>query len=74
MASKNQHVVHRDGQWAVKSAGSKRASSRHATQKDATRAARAIARNQQTKLLIHGRDGRIRLRDSYGHDPHPPRG
>jgi hypothetical protein len=25
-------------------------------------------------LLIHGRDGRIRARDSHGHDPFPPKG
>jgi hypothetical protein len=24
--------------------------------------------------LIHGRDGRIREKDSFGHDPYPPKG
>ena len=27
-----------------------------------------------TELYIHGRDGRIRERSSYGADPHPPKG
>ena len=33
-----------------------------------------IARNQHTEVYIHGRDGRIRERDSYGNDPYPPKG
>jgi hypothetical protein len=24
--------------------------------------------------LVHGRDGEIRSRDSFGHDPYPPKG
>ena len=37
-------------------------------------AARGIARNQGSEMFIHGRDGRIRDRDSHGNDPFPPRG
>ena len=71
---KNQHVVpHSDG-WAVRSAGNDRATSVHDTQAEAIDQARDIARNQQSELLIHGRDGRIRARDSYGNDPFPPKG
>ncbi|MEQ9568321.1 MAG: DUF2188 domain-containing protein, partial [Pseudomonadales bacterium] len=29
---------------------------------------------QQTELYIHGKDGRIRERNTYGKDPFPPRG
>ena len=36
--------------------------------------AREIARNEQAEVVIHGRDGKIRDSDSYGHDPFPPRG
>jgi hypothetical protein len=25
-------------------------------------------------LFVHGRDSRIRERDSHGHDPNPPKG
>jgi len=39
-----------------------------------TQVAREIAQRQGTELFVHGRDGRIRERDSHGHDPHPPRG
>ncbi|TCP05507.1 uncharacterized protein DUF2188 [Rubrivivax gelatinosus] len=32
-----------------------------------------MARQGQGELLIHGQDGRIRARDSYGNDPCPPK-
>ena len=74
MSKRNQHVVpHSDG-WAVRGAGSQRASSIHRTQREAIDSGREIARNQRTELLIHGRDGRIRERDSHGNDPFPPKG
>lgn len=74
MSKRDQHVVpHKDG-WAVRGAGSRRASSVHDTQEQAIDAGRSVARNQGSELYIHGRDGRIRERDSHGNDPHPPKG
>ena len=74
MSGKNQHVVpHEDG-WAVRGAGNDRATSVHGTQAQAIDRARSIAQNQGSELLIHGRDGRIRERDSHGSDPIPPKG
>ncbi|MDD2914967.1 MAG: DUF2188 domain-containing protein [Gallionella sp.] len=74
MTSKNQHVVpHQDG-WAVKGEGNQRATSVHDTQQQAFDAASQIARNQQSELVIHRPDGRIRDKNSYGHDPFPPKG
>ena len=74
MAGKNQHGgPHQDG-WAVKGAGNQRATSVHDTQQQAIDAARGIARNQQSELVIHRPDGRIRDKDSHGNDPFPPRG
>jgi uncharacterized protein YdaT len=74
MAGKNQHVVpHQDG-WAVKGAGNQRATSVHDTQQQAIDAARDIARKQQSELVIHRPDGRIRDKDSHGNDPFPPMG
>jgi uncharacterized protein YdaT len=71
----NQHVVpHEDG-WAIKGEGNSRATSVHDTQQAAIDAAREIARNQGGELIIHGRNGQIRERDSVGsNDPYPPRG
>lgn len=71
---KNQHVVPHAGGWAVRGAGNERATSVHPTQSAAIGAARDISRNQQSELLIHGRNGQIRERDSFGGDPFPPRG
>jgi len=70
----NQHVVPHDGKWAVRGEGNDRATSVHATQRQAIEAAREVARNQRAELIIHGEDGKIRERDSYGHDPYPPKG
>ncbi|WP_041273125.1 DUF2188 domain-containing protein [Desulforapulum autotrophicum] len=72
--SKNQHIVPHGDQWAVKGAGNSRATSLHITQQGAIDAGRQIAQNQQGELLIHGRNGQIREKNSYGNDPFPPKG
>ena len=74
MASKGQHVVPRDSGWAVRRSGSEKATKIFDTQREAIAQGRKIAQNQRTELYIHGSDGRIRERDSYGRDPHPPEG
>jgi hypothetical protein len=74
MSKKNQHIVpHEDG-WAVRGEGNQRVTSIHDTQQQAIRAGRDIARNQGSELLVHGENGRIRERNTYGHDPYPPKG
>lgn len=73
MAKRNQHVVPLGGGWAVKSAGSKKVTAITGTQRDAIAVAREIAKNNRSELVIHGRDGRIREKDSYGNDPNPPK-
>ncbi len=70
----NQHVVPTGKEWAVKGEGNTRYTSVHSTQRDAIEAGRSIARNQESELLIHGTDGRIRDKRSYGNDPYPPKG
>lgn len=72
----DQHVVPYGSQWAVRGAGNSRVTSVHVTQSEAIDVAREIARNQGGELFIHGRNGRIRHRDSSGlfSDPFPPRG
>ena len=71
--SKNQWVVQTDDGWGVRGEGNERLTSRHATQQEAIDAARDIARRNESELIIQGRDGKIRARDSYGNDPFPPR-
>ncbi len=71
----NQHVTpHPDGGWQVKPAGGQRASGRYGTQAEAIDAAREHAQNQGSELIIHGKNGQIRARDSYGNDLYPPEG
>jgi Uncharacterized protein conserved in bacteria (DUF2188) len=72
--SRNIHVTPRDGRWAVKREEAARASSLHDTQAEAERAGRGTARRDGVEFFLHGQDGRIRERDSYGNDPYPPRG
>lgn len=70
---KNQHVVRRGNKWAVRGAGNERDTSLHNTQQAAITAAIGVATNQRSEVVVHGRDGRIRSKDSYGKDPNPPK-
>jgi len=71
---KNQHVVkHPDG-WAIKGAGNTKATKVVKTQLDAVNCAREIAINQRSEMLIHGKNGQIREKNSYGPDDYPPKG
>lgn len=69
---KNQHVVRRGDDWAVRGERNTRDTSRHETQREAIDAARVIAQKQRSEVVIHRPDGRIRDKDSYGNDPTPP--
>jgi hypothetical protein len=73
MSKKNVHIVPADSGWAVKREGQRLPISRHRTQENADRAARRIAKRDGVELVTHGRDGRIRDKDSFGRDPLPPR-
>ncbi|MBZ4666261.1 DUF2188 domain-containing protein [Mahella sp.] len=70
---KNQWVVKYGGKWAVKGEGNKRATKVTDTQKQAINVAKEIVQNQKSELIIQGRDGKIRSKDSYGQDPCPPK-
>ena len=70
----NQHVVKRTDGWAVVGEGNSRDTSVHSTQHQAIERAREIAQNQRSEVVIHGEDGKIRDKNSYGNDPFPPRG
>lgn len=74
MSNKNQHIVPHENRWAVRGAGNDRVTSVHETQAEAIQRGREIAQNNHSELLIHGRNGQIRERDSFEHDPYPPKG
>ena len=56
MAGKNQHVVPHPRGWAVRGAGNQCATSVHPTQGEAIDEARRIALNQESEMLVHGRN------------------
>ena len=62
MASKKTHHVVKNpsGGWAVKKGGASRASGSFKTQKAAVSSAKKISKNQGTRVVIHGQDGRIK--------------
>lgn len=69
----SKHVVPApNGGWNVKSGGV--TVSHHRTQSEAREVARTFAQLERTEVIVHGRDGRFRDKDSYGSDPYPPRG
>ena len=74
MSKTNVHIVPRDGEWAVVRDGAERDSSHHGTQSEAIEAGRNTARRENVEIIIHRPNGQIRDRDSYGNDPHPPKG
>jgi hypothetical protein len=69
---KNQHVTPKNGSWQVKGAGNQKATVSTKTQKKAIEIAKDIAKNQKSEVVIHGKNGQIRDKDSYGNDPVPP--
>ncbi len=72
---KNIHVTKRpDGYWQAKGEGNSRASYITKTQEQARHKARDLAIKNHSEVLIHRVNGKIRARDSYGNDPHPPKG
>lgn len=71
---RNQHVVPHPGGWAVKGAGAERTTVVFSTKQPAVDKGREIARNQGSELLVHGKDGQIKSKDSHGKDSFPPKG
>lgn len=69
----NQHVVPNNGKWSVKGEHNSKATKTFDRQSDAISYGRTVATNQSGELVIHGRDGRIRNKNSFGNDPHPPK-
>lgn len=59
---KSHHVLPHENSWVVKRAGAARVSGIYDTQSDAVTAAKIIAKNNNSEVFIHGKDGRIRER------------
>jgi hypothetical protein len=70
----NVHIVPEGEKWAVKSDNAKKAYRITDTQKEAIEIGKSVAQNRESELLIHGKNGKIRQKDSYGNDDYPPKG
>jgi hypothetical protein len=71
------HVVPGDKGWLVEVEGTgakRRARSNHRTQEAAWKEAKKVARGSKSEALLHGRDGKIRDRNTYGPDPRRTKG
>lgn len=72
---KNIHVVSNpQGGWSTKQENAERSSGNFRTQREAIDRAIEIAKNNKQEVAIHGIDGKIRQKNSYGNDPYPPKG
>jgi uncharacterized protein DUF2188 len=58
----------------VRVEGAARPPSKHKTQAEATKAGREIACKNKSELFVHGRDGKIRERSTFGKDPRRTKG
>lgn len=70
---KNQWVSPRGDKWAVHGESNERDTKIFDTQKEAEAYAKKIAINQQSELILQGKNGKIRSKDSFGNDPCPPK-
>jgi hypothetical protein len=66
-------VVPRNDKWAVLEDG-EQTGELYATQSRAETAGRARAKEIGAEFELHGKDGRIREKDSYGNDPRSSKG
>ena len=71
--SRNIHVVPKGNRWAVKQERKENPLSTHRTQELARQSAVPIAKEKRAEVVTHGKDGKIRDKDSYGNDPCPPK-
>lgn len=68
---RNVHVVPNKAKdsWDVTRPNAQRVTDRCNTQAEAIDRARTISQKDGVELIIHGRDGQIRAKDSHGKDP-----
>jgi hypothetical protein len=67
------HVTPRSGGgWSVQRSGASRASSVHDTPGGRCRRGETARPTGRGGVNLHGRNGQVREKDSFGNDPHPP--
>lgn len=73
MTKKNIHTTFKDGEWHSKKEGQDKPLSSHRTKEAAEKASVRQAKKDEVEHVIHGKDGKIQDKDSYGKDPNPPK-
>ena len=72
--AKQVHTVHHTGGWGNLAAGKSKVAKLYPTKAEAVAAGRESAAKQKAEHVIHKLDGTIGESNSYGNDPHPPKG
>lgn len=67
-------TYYEDGQWKNRAQGNSRASNVHGTKAEAQSVGREMAKEREVEHVIKGMDGTVQNKNSYGNDPHPPKG
>jgi hypothetical protein len=76
MTTKKENIwvtQHPDGGWQKKKENRERSSGKYPTQKEAIDSAVEQAKKEGVEVIVQGKDGKIRSKDSYGNDPNPPK-
>lgn len=68
------HTVKTASGWGNKKTGAARITKAFNTKAAAVSAGRETAIKQGLEHVVHNLDGKIGYRNSYGNDPHPPKG
>lgn len=76
MSNKNIHTVYNSDRkmWENKAEKTSAPISSHHTKANALDKGERVSENTKVEHFIHGKNGKIQERNSYGNDPFPPRG
>jgi hypothetical protein len=67
-------TYHEDGEWKSKVEGSSKAAHVGGTKAEQQAVGRDMAADRKVEHIIENMNGEIGQRNSYGNDPHPPKG
>jgi hypothetical protein len=74
MAKGDISTYYENGMWKSKVEGSNRAAHTGGTKAEQQSVGRQMAKDRGVEHTIRKQDGTIGEKNSYGHDPHPPKG
>ncbi len=69
----NVWITPHDKGWAVKKEGSKLPLNVTSTKQEAERIGHDVGKKEKVEVITQRQDGTIQKRESYGHDPYPPK-